>query len=105
MLLTHTRRFRTAAWVKMLSMCSSASPDAPHAWRKMTFVWGNDDRNRIDPSAHPFGERGASQVPLFACCARSHSGSESTKEACGNFVNNGLPPTVFCRGDNQLDTY
>ena len=30
---------------------------------------------------------------------------ESTKEACGNFVNNELPPTVFCRGDNELDTY
>jgi hypothetical protein len=28
---------------------------------------------------------------------------ESTREACGNFVNNDPPPAVFCHADSQLD--
>jgi hypothetical protein len=39
MLLTHTRRFATAASVRIVSMCCSASPESPLAWRSTTLVW------------------------------------------------------------------
>src|ERR1700684_1475468 len=39
MLLTQTRRFATAASVRIVSMCCSASPESPLAWRSTTFVW------------------------------------------------------------------
>ena len=60
----------------------------------------NDDRCRIETSAHPFEEMGASQVPLITCCERFARGSESTKAACGILVNKGhrqrlLSPTTI----------
>src|SRR5271166_1161191 len=39
MLLTQTRRFATAASVRIVSMYCSASPDSPFAWRSTTPVW------------------------------------------------------------------
>ena len=39
MLLTQTRRFVTAALVKIVSICRSASPESPLAWRSRTLVW------------------------------------------------------------------
>src|SRR5271165_6349579 len=39
MLLTQTRRFATTALVKIVSICRSASPESPLAWRSRTLVW------------------------------------------------------------------
>ena len=44
-------------------------------------------RCRIEPSAYPFGEMGASQVPFVTRRNEFARRSESTEAACGNLIN------------------
>jgi len=61
----------------------------------MTAIGLNQARIRLEKGVHL-----NFHYSLAVACSRL---GRATKEACGNFVNNGLPPAVFCRGDIQLD--
>ena len=75
-----------------------------HRWRaaERRSCEGNGGRSRIDPSAHPLGEMGASYVSIGHLLRLVRSPSESIKAACSNPLNKG-PLCAFQRGCNRLD--
>jgi hypothetical protein len=101
MLLTQTRRFRTAAWgqnfIDVLFGFARRAARMPQKDVRMEEVMA-----AIGPERASVWRKGCISSSTIHLLWRVRVWGQSTNEACGNFVNNGLPPAVFCRGDNQL---